>query len=801
MKNLLYALICIPGMFHAQDTCSGLENREIIHANRIGAVLYPHGYKFYDDDGFFKVPYTSESSASTIFASNAWIGAYRDGQLKIAAQGYATELDYEYQVGPLLQNSTPLDSACLQYNRIWSVKRSDITRHIDDFESDGFIDDTLGTIFGWPAEGNIYFKSVNSFTLPSSHQGGWADFYDINQNGKYEPESGEYPCIYLNEEPYLPEIMKWMVYNDQGLHTTTLGEPLGVEIQLTVYGFNCEDNSILNNALFNSYKVINQHDQPLDSVYFGMWTDYDLGCAYDDYIGCDTSRHTEFVYNSDVTDGEDGNDCSNGSPVYSSQPPIQSFTYLSHPMFSFSNGRIHDTTSAQGYYNALKGLWPDGSPITVFDEGYNPASLYPTTKFLFSGDPRDTAEWSMASVNVTPGDKRTLSSIKLGTLAPYEVVRIDGAYLYHQDSSIEHLHMISLMQSQVDMLMAGYANGVLTCTPFEDCQGTDCVWPGDFNHDGKADHFDLLSWGVTKDQQGASRNGLFDWDGYHADPWVLNLPEGLNAKYADGNGDGIVHVTDLERNLQHFSLTNPFYQAQHDFPVGPHLYITALPITESGAIRNFNILAGQEIPNVLGLAYEIEYDTSLFTFERLVSLFPADSNYFGFTNQTYAEGSPVHQFSTTYSFVQTDHQAIVIEDGFRFQRDFPGSGLKLRPELSQDNIPDSTVIRLRNLIAIDADGNNLQIGSQPLIVYKEGIVGFNDLVAIKTRVYPNPVNESLHVESEIETEVELYSIHGHLLNRFEKDQVTKPIDVSDMPPGIYILRIIATGESIKVVVE
>lgn len=796
MKNLpCFLFLFIPFLVKAQDTCTGPENRVTIHPNRIGASVYPNGYKFTGGDGFFKVPYTSESSASTIYAANVWVGAYREGALKITAEDAGTN----YYAGPLLEHSVALDSACVQYNRIWSVKRKDIIKHIADYESDGMINDTLSTIFGWPAEGNNYFNKVNSFSLPSSHQGGWADFYDKNQNALYEPGEGEYPCIYINGEPYLPEIMMWMVYNDLGYDVSSLENHLGVEIQLTMYGFSCEDNPVLNNTLFNSYKVINQHHLPLDSMYFGMWTDYDLGCAYDDFVGCDTTRHTEFVYNSDAIDGDFENQCTNASPVYGVVPPVQSFTYLSHPMFSFSDGSIHHTTSDQGYYNALKGLWPDGTPITVFDEGYNPGSFYPTTKFLFSGDPLDTAQWSQINENIQQGDKRTLSSIFLGRLNPYEEVRIDGAYIYHQDSSLVHLDMLSLMKSQVDVLISGYANGDLTCTPFMDCEVTDCVWPGDFNHNGKADLFDLLTWGVAKDQQGAPRNGLFDWDGYHADAWSLDLPDGVNAKHADGNGDGIIDEFDLERNLQHLSLTNPLYQEQHLYPPGPHLYLTAMPINESGSITGFNVRAGQEIPNVLGLAYEIEYDTSLFTFERMLTSFPTDSNFLGWLAEGLVEEKIGIQSTTDFAFVQTDHKTITIEDDFRLQREWVGMGFRLRPELSPENIPDSTIIRLRNLIAIDADGNDLLIGSEPLVVYKEGIVGISEPITNPTQVYPNPTNGLLYADSGIPSEAMLYSIQGRLLRHMDSIEVSRPIDLSDMAAGVYILKISATGEAIKVV--
>ncbi|MBK9982664.1 MAG: hypothetical protein IPP15_09620 [Saprospiraceae bacterium] len=39
--------------------------------------------------------------------------------------------------------------------------------------------------------------------------------------------------------------------------------------------------------------------------------------------------------------------------------------------------------------------------------------------------------------------------------------------------------------------------------------------------------------------------------------------------------------------------------------------------------------------------------------------------------------------------------------------------LSLKSGLTYDDLPDSIVIRLRNLIAIDPDGNDLHIGSEP----------------------------------------------------------------------------------------
>ena len=43
--------------------------------------------------------------------------------------------------------------------------------------------------------------------------------------------------------------MLWMVFNDiADIHAETNGQPLGVEVQMMVYAFACEDNKDLNHT-------------------------------------------------------------------------------------------------------------------------------------------------------------------------------------------------------------------------------------------------------------------------------------------------------------------------------------------------------------------------------------------------------------------------------------------------------------------------------------------------------------------------------------------------------------------------
>ncbi len=805
MKNLLFIFVCLPCFVQAQSDCRGYVGDEVFQANRIGALFSPQGGKFasLNHDGYFKAPYTSENSPSTIYASAPWIGGYKDGELKLAGTSFAF-IKQDYYTGPLNPEATTYPDLCNYFDHIWSVSRGEIEQHILD-AADGNIEDTIHGIFGWPAQGNMFFGHFNPFELPTDHNGGWAEFDDLNDNGIYEPQSGEYPFILLKGVPYIPEQIFWMVFNDQGPHEQTNGNPLGVEIQLTVFGFNCNNNTVLNNTLFNTYKIINQDGIELDSVYFGMWTDYDLGCSADDYIGSDSVRHTEFVYNDEV-DGDSGGDCSTGAKTYGDLPPVQSMTYLSHPMHSFLADGLHpanhDITPEfpQESYVLLSGKWIDGTPITPEGDGYNPGYPGGSTHFLYNGDPRDSLQWSWYQESIDFGDPRAVSSVYLNTLQPQESVIVETAYMFHQDSSLDHLDQVGFMYSNIDSLFKMIADTTLYCLRSPACTERDCVWPGDFNHNGIADHFDILYWGVVKDSFGPQRDGRINWDGHSADPWALTIPGDLNAKHGDGNGNGIVNDEDIDRNIRHYLLTNPYYEPQAFFPEGPEIVLTSGQMWMDGRIPNIRIQAGVNIPNVLGLAYEIDFDTMLYEIQGFrAPICPEVDSILCLHSNDYDPIDTYFEISPRYGFVKTDHLPLEIEARFNFDRLV--SGLALKEGVTFADIPDTVIIRLKNLIAIDAEGNDLHIGSGPLVVYKQGIVGIQDPVSVPTEVYPNPATGTIQIETTAETDAQVFSIQGQLIRHLTSAEVQLPVDVSALAPGIYIFRISATGESIKVVVQ
>lgn len=67
----------------------------------------------------------------------------------------------------------------------------------------------------------------------------------------------------------IPDQILWMVYNDVDANDT-MGSgsyALRFEIQLTAFAFHCQENTFLNNTIFNKYKIINRAVSAADSVF------------------------------------------------------------------------------------------------------------------------------------------------------------------------------------------------------------------------------------------------------------------------------------------------------------------------------------------------------------------------------------------------------------------------------------------------------------------------------------------------------------------------------------------------------
>lgn len=793
MKSLVLCLLLFSSKGLTQQTCQGGYTEYILNANHIRASFFPRGNKFNTGNtGGFIVPFSGGSGPSTIFASSPWIGGFDDaGNFKGAFETYGDAGGQDFGIGPLESIGIPFpDSVCSRFDTAWTVTSDEIYHTLNDYYEDFIVDDTISSIFGWPAKGNKYFKRFNGFDLPDSTRY-WAPFRDMNGNGKYDPDKGEHPDLNpASTSDVPPDQLLWMVFNDViHLSATNDTRPIRVEIQLAAFAYNCEDNEVLNNTIFNRYTLINRAVVPVDSLFFGMWSDYNLGCAEDDFVGSDSSRNSEFVYNADPIDGDSNNQCiDNTAPYQLSSPPAQSMTWLSHPMYAFIQVPLPDTFSPLSRYRMLNGQWPDGTVIRPSGDGYHQNPGLPSTRYLFNGDPRETTSWAANHVMDTGSDVQTLSSISLGRINPGGRVSVEMAYTFHYDARRDYLGQLTAMYNNIDSLLSIDYTGNEPCTRLKPCYGDDCVWPGDFDHNGIVNHDDLLPWASQNGLTGPARVQNTTWRGQWANDWnqAYNL---VNNKHVDGNGDGRIDLADIEVIYLNHLKRNSDYQDKDEYPDGNGLILNAQSAFTDG-ITEFTIQTGRRLENVLGISFEVEYDTSLFRREGFHVYWPDSTNGLVY---------PLTNDSLTYfpfACIQKNHEGVNLSTNYKL---LEGSPYSLR--LKEGKVaPDSTIIKLKNLKGIDEGGRPIPLGSKPLVVYKKGYIP--DPVDLPTAiVYPNPTVGTFYIHVPQPTGGELYSIQGVRMAYFENMTPGAVTEISGLIPGIYVLRFRANGETVKLVVQ
>ncbi len=443
-----------------REDCVAAEAQIDQSINNVRARLLAGGDVWWNgSDGRYIVPKVTPGSGvperSSIFAGAVWIGGFDPGgNLKLAAQTYSVGGE-DFWPGPLDPNEGSTDrEVCDNWDRFFRVTGAEIDEHLRNFEEakllGGDYDEDLipEGVKGWPARGNEFFFELRGFELPNTTQG-LAAFFDVDGDGFYEPQEGDYPRIELRgcDTPQYPDEMIFWIYNDNAApHTQSGGDAISMEVQVQAFGYATNDE--INDMTFQRYKLINRAIESIDSTYFGIWVDADLGCPDDDYVGCDIDRSLAFVYNRDMLDGITGCECNVGGPIntYCDEVPLLGVDYfrgplgpkrftadgelvnpavgeapdtiVELPMSSFTYFLRDDTApisdmgdpvQSSDYYNLLSGSWRDGTPFTDGGTGYDLQST-DIIPFAFPNRPDDPDEWSMATENLAGFDTRTIQA-------------------------------------------------------------------------------------------------------------------------------------------------------------------------------------------------------------------------------------------------------------------------------------------------------------------------------------------------------------------------------------------------------
>ncbi len=417
MRNfILIAALC--GLSSAACAQASSNTLEYIDINNIRAGHSPYGNMWSDmTTGTTSCEYPKASGKHVAGLGSLWFSGYdTQNNLHVAAQTYR-QTGSDYFPGPVdlgIHDTTAAKPYVASWARIWKINKTTI----DSFRAltSHTIANTPADILEWPARGNTHAKGTQQSTITINKD--LAPFVDADNDGVYNALAGDYPKIKGDQ-------MLWSVFNEVMLpKTQTHSVSMGLEIRQSVYAY--KRNSGLDNIVFYEYDIKNTGSNAFSDFIAGMNTDFDLGYAFDDFIGYDSTHRMGYVYNSVLQDGS-GDSTSYGADIPVAGMSIMEFPGDQYPALTvlgtfnpYTNG-IGNPRDAVEFSRLLHGQnrvgmdMHDDRGSGTATNAYGPGT---NTRYAFTGDPSDPTGWSECQSHVPYGsDQRFVLAAQPVTFA------------------------------------------------------------------------------------------------------------------------------------------------------------------------------------------------------------------------------------------------------------------------------------------------------------------------------------------------------------------------------------------------
>lgn len=423
MKKILLLLSSLAvTCMHAQ-----IIDTETLNGNGVNALISDEGFFFNNaqtSTNGYEIP--AGSGLSTIYAASIWAAALDvNGQLYASSPSNSST---DWRSGPIADNTS---YGTLAYQTtygvsIWKVTRQQVDDHIAQYQQIGY--SPVSEIADWPGNGDVSLGVADQL----------APFVDLDNDGVYEPQDGDYPDFVGDEVVYV-------IQNDESYMPQP--QNLGVELHLMFYQFN--DNGYMNETTFLNVRAFNRSTTNYYDYHQAIYADMDIGNFQDDYFGSDSTRNLIYQYNGDIFDENGG-----GVMGYGTNVPCQAVLSLNHNLkaaLSYNNSNNFPVTAPNSMlemWNHMNGLWSDGSTVYYGGDGYNSAGVTTIpTKFMFSGNPYTGTGWTEGNANggsSNPvGDRRGFMSISLGDFPAGTMHCFDFAFIYDDtDGNAENVQNV-----------------------------------------------------------------------------------------------------------------------------------------------------------------------------------------------------------------------------------------------------------------------------------------------------------------------------------------------------------------------
>lgn len=319
----------------------------------------------------------------------------------------------------------------------------------------------------------------------------------------------------------------------------------------------------------------------------------------------------------------------------------------------------------------------------------------------------------------------------------------------------------------------------------------DCVWPGDANNDLVANNKDILQIGVKHGLSGIARASVStNWQPFQSTDWNDTFNSGLNTKFADANGDGLVNHQDTLAVSQNYGKQHNKKELEgKKTPGATPLKVTItnekLTAGDTAQVKLTFGDEGQQTNKLYGIAANISYKNELIVKEGIQARYfntwlqTGDPDFLGFTQNFSNKGRMEIAATRT-------NQTSVSGSG-----DVAYLKLPLKTTIEEGA---SLEVEILGEYLIDELGEPVAYSKQAkdsLTIEKSSGKAPGVSIEKLVNVYPNPANDKLFIASEIQQPVrgQLLNMHGQVVRELDLNKGVNSVNLASIPAGVYQVRI------------
>jgi hypothetical protein len=322
------------------------------------------------------------------------------------------------------------------------------------------------------------------------------------------------------------------------------------------------------------------------------------------------------------------------------------------------------------------------------------------------------------------------------------------------------------------------------------CSQPDSVWPGDTDNDKSCTVWDLLPIGVGYGTSGIARNNPSSaWIPQYANDWSIQYLNGLDYKYGDCDGDGVIDSFDaklvgINLNSVHQMQKPPSsmfrsYQGDMYFNTIDTAYYEKQYVSIPIALGR----PGQLPIKANGIAFSINFDPALLN----------DSISFDFSKSWLLNGmNALQQNYMRLQYLDNNLGRLDVAMSRADGNNVIGGGeIGEMLIIMEENIAGSTLqLDISDICLIDSAGNFIPVNSYDYSAYifPDSTISYIDELENRIEIYPNPAKGHIQIYNAKNTFLRVYDLFGRKSIEKKINQTYDRVALSGLSTGVYLFE-------------